>query len=119
MSNQGRVLVVDDVSEWREELTEILERAGFLVDSASSMKEALGRLDETLYHLLVLDIRMDPLDPGDASGIDLLRELDTLGLNEAIKVIMLSAYDTKERIKLAFKEYKVADFISKDAFNRQ
>src|SRR5437588_4888884 len=58
-------------------------------------------------------------DPNNKEGIDLLGELDKRGLSEATKVIILSAYGTLERMRTAFKDYKVADFLSKDKFNKQ
>src|SRR5207245_686556 len=52
-------------------------------------------------------------------GITLLQELHKRGLSDATKVIMLSAYGTKERTRMAFREYDVADFLFKDEFNKQ
>lgn len=118
---EGRVLIVDNLEKWREELVETLQRAGFYADSASSAAEALKSLNETLYHVMVLDIRMDETDQSQSNidGINLLRELDKFGLSEATKVIMLSAYGTKELMRTSFREYKVVDFLSKDEFNNQ
>lgn len=119
MRNQGRVLVVDDLEQWREQLVETLQRNGYYAESASTISEVLQQLDETLYHLVILDIRLADTDPGNIDGIDLLRELEKRGLNEATKVIMLSAHDTKEHMRLAFRDYKVVDFLSKDNFTKQ
>lgn len=119
VNRQGRVLVVDDLERWREQLVEILQRNGFYADSASTANEALHQLDETLYHLLILDIRLVDADQSNIEGIDMLRALDERGLSEATKVIMLSAHDTKENMRLAFRDYKVADFLSKDEFTKQ
>lgn len=119
MRNQGRVLVVDDLEQWREQLVETLQRNGYYAESASTVSEVLQQLDETLYHLVILDIRLADSDPGNIDGIDLLRELEKRGLNEATKVIMLSAHDTKEHMRLAFRDYKVVDFLSKDNFTKQ
>jgi DNA-binding response OmpR family regulator len=119
MNRQGRILVVDDLEQWREQLVEMLQRDGFYADSVSTAAEALYKLDETLYHLLILDIRLMDADQSNIEGIDLLRVLDERGLSEATKVIMLSAHDTKEHMRLAFRDYKVADFLSKDEFTKQ
>jgi len=119
MNRQGRILLVDDLPKWREQLVEILQGEGYFADSASSVAEALEKLKETFYHVLVLDVRMVPADSSNIEGIDLLGELDKLGLSEAIKVIILSAYGNQKRMRLAFKDYKVADFLSKDNFNKQ
>jgi CheY-like chemotaxis protein len=119
MNNQGRVLVVDDLEQWREQLVETLQRGGFYAGSVSTATEVLQQLDEALYHLLILDIRLADGDPSNIDGIKLLRELKTRGLIEATKVIMLSAHDTKEHMRLAFRDYKVVDFLSKDKFTEQ
>jgi CheY-like chemotaxis protein len=119
MKRQGRVLIVDDLEKWCKILVQMLQRDGFYADSASTAAEVLQRLNETFYHLLVLDIRLADADASNAEGIDLLRELDERGLSEATKVIILSAYGTQERMRLAFKDYKVADFLSKHKFNNQ
>jgi CheY-like chemotaxis protein len=119
MNRQGRILIVDDEDLWRKELVETLKRGGFLADSAATPIEALDRLSETCYHVLVLDIRMVHTDQHDIAGINLLGELDNRGLCEATKVIMLSAFGTKEHMRTSFRKYKVADFLSKDDFDNQ
>jgi CheY-like chemotaxis protein len=119
MNRKARVLVVDDLEEWRDALVEKLQSTGFQADSASTAMQTIERLDEALYHLLVLDIRLDDADPNNTDGIELLSKLNQRGLGEAIKIIILSAYGTKEQMRLAFKDYSVADFLSKDYFNPQ
>jgi DNA-binding response OmpR family regulator len=119
MDKQQRILIVDDLEHWREELVETLERGGFHADSAPTASEALKLLDENYYHLLVIDIRLVESDQNNTEGIDMLRELDKRGLSEATKVIMLSAYGTKEHMRTSFREHKVMDFLSKDEFNNQ
>lgn len=119
MIRRARVLVVDDLEQWREELVETLQRGGFEVDSTSTASQALEQLNKSSYHLLVLDIRMVDADQSNTGGIELLAELDKRDLSDAIKVIILSAYGTKEQMRLAFKDHKVADFLSKDDFNNR
>ncbi len=117
MNRQGRILVVDDLEKWREQLVETLQRGGFHADSAASTKEVLERLNESFYHLLLLDIRLIDPDPSNQEGIDLLEELEKRGLSEAVKVIILSAYGTQDQMHTAFKNHRVADFLSKDKFS--
>ena len=119
MNRQGRVLVVDDLERWREQLVETLQRNGFYADSASKVTQVLERLDETFYHLLLLDVRLVDADPSNQEGIDLLDELDKRGLSDAIKIMILSAYGTKEQMRIAFAKHKVVDFLSKDNFTKQ
>src|SRR2546428_829185 len=119
MSRPGRILIVDDSDQWCEEVSEILQREGYLVASVLTATEALEFLDQNMYHILVLDIRMNEADQSNEDGIDLLGELEKRGLSEVTKVIMLSAYGTKERTRTAFKDYQVADFLYKEEFNKQ
>ncbi|MFL5624110.1 MAG: response regulator [Ktedonobacteraceae bacterium] len=119
MDRPGRILVVDNLEEWCKALVETLLYSGFHADSSSTVTEALERLNQSFYHILVIDIRMNETDQNNIDGIDLLRELDKRGLSEATKVIMLSAYGTIEQMRTAFREYKVADFLSKYGFTKQ
>ena len=119
MRKQGRILVVDDVQPWREQIMSVLQRGGFQVEAVPSCAEARTQLLTNLYHVLILDIRMDENDPRNFDGLKLLQELHLQKTTEAIKVIMFSAYDTKEQIRYAFRDYKVADFLSKADINNQ
>ena len=74
MHRQGRILIVDDEEKWRKELVETLTRGGFLVDAAAGANEALERLNELPYHVIVLDIRMADTDQSNVEGIDLLEK---------------------------------------------
>ncbi len=117
MNRQGRVLIVDDLKLWREALVKILQGGGFFADSASSGTEVLKQLDETFYHLLLLDVRLNDADPTNQEGIALLPELKRRGLNEAMKVIMISAYGDKEQTRKVFQDHEVAAFVFKDDFD--
>jgi CheY-like chemotaxis protein len=119
MARQGRILIVDNLETWRVELVEILRRNGFHAESASTVTEALEQLNESIYHVLVADIRLKETDESNIDGIHLLSELERGGLSEAIKVIMLSAYGTIEQMRSAFRDHRVADFLTKDRFSQK
>jgi CheY-like chemotaxis protein len=117
MERPGRILIVDDNERWRTLLQEILEPGGFRVDTAGTVAEALRRMDESFYHLLVLDIRMEDDDATNVEGMDLLRSLETIGGADAVRVIMLSAYGSKEQMREAFRDRHVEDFLTKEDFD--
>jgi CheY-like chemotaxis protein len=117
MSRQGRILVLDDLQKWREELVDILQEGGFYAKAVSSAAEALKEVEKTFYHVLLLDVRLNDADPTNQEGIDLLYELKKRGLSDAIKVVMISNYGDKEKTRKVFREYGVADFVFKDDFN--
>jgi len=123
MSRKGRILIVDDNANWREELIESLEHAQYIVDSAATSAETLKKLQQALYHVVVLDIRLDESgqdgNEPNVDGIAILKELERQGLSEATRVIMLSAHGTKELMRIAFRKYKVVDFLTKDEFDNR
>jgi CheY-like chemotaxis protein len=60
---KSTVLVVEDDPSTLESVRDILLRAGFGVDTASTGREALGKLlDEKQPAVIVLDIRMPVMD---------------------------------------------------------
>lgn len=117
MHTHGRILVVEDRDDWRKILVEELERAHFSVDAVETAEKARQLLTTRIYHVLILDMRLNDNDTSNTDGLDLLKEMDRQGLTDAIQVIMLSAYGTKEHMRVAFRDYKVADFVFKTRFN--
>ncbi len=113
---RGRVLIVDDDPEWQKNLVQYLEREGFHAEAASSAAEALQRLQEALYHLIVLDLQLGQGNAMNREGFNLLAELKQRGLTEAINVVLLSAHSTPELIREAFRDHAVADFLNKETF---
>ncbi|MFN7921170.1 MAG: response regulator [Bryobacteraceae bacterium] len=60
----ARVLVVDDDPASRLTLQTLLEAGGYSVDSAASAAEAVGKLDERQYELVLSDLGMESPDAG-------------------------------------------------------
>lgn len=115
--NQKDILIVDDDDLVCHSLKELLGMEGYAVDSTLDGVEALKKLHETNYSLIISDIRMPTMD-----GIELLKEirgknLDSLlifitghgHIDGAVEAIKLGAYDyvTKPiddiRLKLTIK----------------
>jgi CheY-like chemotaxis protein len=60
----ARVLVVDDDPTSRLTLQTVLEASGYNVDSAASAAEAVGKLDEGQYELVLSDLQMESPQAG-------------------------------------------------------
>jgi two-component system response regulator PilR (NtrC family) len=86
---KASILVVDDELSMREFLELMLVKAGYSVDCAESGKEAVSRINDRIYDLVLTDIRL-----GDLSGLDVLRAAKKRH-NETV-VILISAYATTE-----------------------
>jgi PAS domain S-box-containing protein len=91
-------LVVDDEVEVRETLAEILMNAGHRVVTAASGREALERMGEQRFDVILTDIRMPDLD-----GRALYREIERRWPERAAQVIFVSG-DTLTSTLRAFAE---------------
>ena len=90
------ILVVDDELSLRDSLKEWLEQEDFSVDMAESGFDALEKLSNKTYHLMLTDIKMPKM-----SGVDLLVEAKKLYPDLAI--VMMTAYATIETAVQAMK----------------
>ena len=81
------ILVVDDDSSVRETLRQVLKDRGYQVTLAKNGEEALERLREQEYCLVLTDLRM----PG-MQGIELMRKIRRAYPD--VGVIIMTAYGT-------------------------
>lgn len=87
--NQPKILVVDDEEVTRLSLAEILSLEGYQVASARSGEEALQKLKEETFDLVLADLVMKEVD-----GLQVMEAVKTLSPETV--VIMLTAYGTLE-----------------------
>lgn len=60
----ARVLLADDDPASRLTLQTVLEASGYRVDSAASAAEAVGKMDEEEYELVLSDLHMESPESG-------------------------------------------------------
>jgi DNA-binding response OmpR family regulator len=99
------VLIVDDEKNIRFTLSMALEELNLSVDTAVNGEEALHRLSEKSYALILLDLHM----PG-IPGLEVLRRV--AAIRPEAKVIIITAYGTMESAIEAMKLGAV-DFLPK------
>ena len=100
-----RVLVIDDEENLRHFLTMVLQEEGYEVGTVQDGLEALERMDQSEWDIILCDIRMPRMD-----GMTFLKEMKSREM--AGTVIMMSAYGT---IDTAVEAMKVGayDYVSK------
>jgi DNA-binding response OmpR family regulator len=59
-----KILIVDDDPDMVEAGRIVLEKEGYLVESAANLADGLAKLDETDPDLLILDVMMEEPDDG-------------------------------------------------------
>jgi DNA-binding response OmpR family regulator len=98
MTEQVRTLVVDDEENIRFFLKGTLQRAGHTVVTASSGEEALNRLRETPFDLIMLDLRL-------GGRVDGLRVLEAVRWRwPQTVVIILTGYGSLQSAMAAIRE---------------
>jgi DNA-binding NtrC family response regulator len=91
------VLVVDDESGIREFMADALAEAGHETVQAGDASEAISRLEDQPFDLLILDLRM----PGPLGGMDVLRRARAEWPD--MQIIVLTAHGSVETAVEAMK----------------
>ena len=91
------MLVVDDDDQMRRVMGRVLSRAGYDCTLAASASEALSRLEEDTFELLVADVNM----PGE-SGLDLAREV--LARHPDTAIVMATGIDDPAIASMALEQ---------------
>lgn len=102
------ILIVDDKAENIFSLKKTLQLNGFEVDSAGSGEEALKKILNTPYTLIILDVQMPGMD-----GFEVAEILSGYSKAKDIPIIFLSAVNTDK--KFITKGYTAggADYVTK------
>ena len=97
-----KILVVDDDMGICQSLGDILEAKGYQVDIALDGFQAIGKVKEKDFDVILLDIKM----PG-INGVETFRRIKKISLKP--RVIMITAYAVEDLIREAHDEgvYKV------------
>lgn len=101
-----KILVVDDEQDLCEILKFNLETEGYLVETANSAEEALGK-DIPSYSILLLDVMM-----GGMSGFQMAKQLKAKSATADVPIIFLTARDTENDTVTGFN-LGADDYISK------
>jgi len=101
----GRILVVDDEKNLREFLEIMLQKDGYEVETAADGREAVERIENQFFDLLLCDVKMPELD-----GLGVLRK--TKELWPETHVIMITAHASTENAVDAMKQGAL-DYITK------
>jgi putative nucleotidyltransferase with HDIG domain len=107
MSNEGRILAVDDTPASLKLLTELLREEGYAVRSAIDGQLALQSAINNPPELILLDVRMPGMD-----GFEVCRRLKAEPATRQVPVIFVSSL-TETNEKVEGFELGAVDFVTK------
>ncbi len=93
MATNGEILLVDDDRDIRDSIRIVLEKNGYMVQTAANGREALEALKKKLPDLMILDIMMTT----DTEGFDLAYELKNKPEFSSLPIIILTSFLDKVR----------------------
>lgn len=97
MANKN-ILIVDDDPVMRDSLKETLKRKkGFTITIACDGEEALRKIKEDSFDLIITDLKMPKMN-----GLDLVKNIKSM--SSEVTVIVMTAYGTVETAVTAMKE---------------
>jgi two-component system, OmpR family, alkaline phosphatase synthesis response regulator PhoP len=102
-----RILIVDDDEMVRMALVELLRPEGYELDESASGKEALVKINENKYDLMMFDIIMPEMD-----GLELCKRVRARDEYKDIPVVFLTA-KSREQDKIKGLEAGANMFLSK------
>jgi DNA-binding NtrC family response regulator len=106
MDNQGiSILIVDDEFSVRDSLYNWFKMEGYRVNTAGNAMEALKKLQENPWDIVLVDIKMPGMD-----GMELQRQMKKI--DTTMIVIIITAYATVDTAVEAMKE-GAFDYLSK------
>ncbi len=97
MNRRPQLLVVDDEEVARRNLEHILSKEDYTVDSAANGVEALARIRESSYDVILTDFKMEKID-----GMEILEKTKLIAPHT--QVIMITGYATIDTAVEAMKK---------------
>ena len=105
--NDNTLLIVDDDNPFRERLSRAMEKKGFNVTQAESVKKAKESLRVKKPAFAVIDLRLN-----DGNGLEVVKEIQAN--NSSSRIIMLTGYGNIPTAVAAIKEGAI-DYLAKPA----
>lgn len=105
MKTNNRILILDDEPIVGERLKVSLENAGYVVEALSSSVEAISRLKEAHFDILVTDLKMS--GPDGMEVLRIARQVDP-----DIKAVVITGFATKDTAEEA-RQSGAVGFIAK------
>jgi len=102
---RGKVLIADDEKAFAEGCRRMLSEEGYDVEVSLNGPEALGRIEQNDYDIILLDLRL-----GDFDGVAVLEKVRAMGLDT--DVVIVTGYASVDTATRALR-YGARDYLEK------
>jgi len=102
------IVIVDDDTEYLEELEDLIRASGYEVKGVSDPLRAVAAIESTKPDAVLLDLKMDEKD-----GFEIARELSENPTTAGIPVIVVTGYYNEEQLERLKDSGVVRSFLTK------
>ncbi len=113
----AHVLILEDDPGWQEDIEEILQPMAASIHVAATLAEAEALLKSHYFNVAIVDWSLAMGDARDDQGAHFMQMLRSYDLTATVRLIVLTAYPSLDRIRAGFKEFNVVDFLAKASFD--
>ena len=85
VNKDTHILIVDDEASQRDLFEMVLSEEGYSVETASSGEEAVQKVEDRFYNLVIMDMKM-----GGMGGLEALKRIKEI--SAAVQVLIVTAY---------------------------
>lgn len=125
MPSPLRCLIVENEEPWQRAVQRVLQSidSAVRVDVVSTLEAARLQIEKRAYDLATVDLsligRPASPDTADELGLELIEKLLGNQRHHQVGVIILTGYSTPDRVRRAFRRYRVQDVIEKSRFDAE
>jgi DNA-binding SARP family transcriptional activator/ActR/RegA family two-component response regulator len=114
-----RILLVENREDWQKIVTSVFDQAGYFWRLAHNAQEALAEMEKEDFHLVVLDLKLQPADLPLRSNEGWLLLDDLVEKYPKTKVVILSGKAGPGDVADLLTHYPVIGFIEKQSFSAE
>ncbi|MCX7661359.1 MAG: response regulator [Candidatus Omnitrophica bacterium] len=111
-----KILIVDDEELVSQSLKKLLQKEGYQPYTVKNGREALRKIKEIDFDLLIVDVRMPQLD--GIETIKRIREYQEKNHKKPIPEVLITGYADLEKYEEA-KDLEVSDYLYKPFDNKE
>ena len=113
MQPEGRILLVEDESDWLRKLKTYLADEPYSIKVAEDFRKAANLLRDHVFDTVLVDLRLKHWQRDNFEGMEILKLIDKVAEEQGTTAIIVSAYGKAQHVREGFKVHGIIDYIDK------